>query len=84
LRRFSWVALKQGSGPSPRNLAVIVTLLCRAEQNQATGRRKFRPLRRPMIEAVAERKSQDEKPLRPVWWSYNQRSWPLIRGGRVA
>jgi hypothetical protein len=58
--------------------------MCRAEQNQATGRRKFRPLRRPMVEAMAERKSRDEKPLRPVWGSHNQRSWPLIRGGRVA
>ncbi len=31
--------------------------VCRAEQNQATGRRKFRPLRRPLAEALAEQKS---------------------------
>ena len=39
----------------------------RAEQNQATGRRKFRPLRRPMVEALARRKLRGEKPLRSLW-----------------
>jgi hypothetical protein len=41
--------------------------LYRAEQNQATRRRKFRPLRWPLADATAERKSREEKPLRPVW-----------------
>ena len=31
--------------------------VCRAEQNQATGRRNFRPLRRPLADAVAEQNS---------------------------
>ena len=31
--------------------------VCRAEQNQATGRRKFRPLRRSLAELLANRKS---------------------------
>src|SRR5215208_1923058 len=35
----------------------------RAEQNQATGRQKFRPLRRTMVEALARRKLRGEKPL---------------------
>src|SRR3954452_10487010 len=59
-------------------------LLCRAEQNQARGRWKFRPLRRPLAEALANQKSRDEKALRPIRSSQEQRSEPLIRGGRVA
>src|SRR5215207_5828530 len=56
----------------------------RAEQNQATGRRKFRPLRRPLDEALARRKSREEKPLRSLSLSQDQPLRPLIRSGRVA
>src|SRR5215203_2145197 len=58
--------------------------LFRAEQNQATRRRKFRPLRRPWVDALARRKLREEKPLRSLWLSQNQPLRPLIRGGRVA
>src|SRR5215211_1119454 len=40
--------------------------MCRAEQNQARGRRKLRPLRRPLAKALANRKSREEKALRPI------------------
>ena len=62
-----------GNGDGQRDMAAIIAdirrivAVFRAEQNQATGRRKFRPLRRPMDEALARRKLRGEKPLRSLW-----------------
>src|SRR5215213_5731772 len=78
LRSQSSFAPETTSAQRERN-EVPAEIVCRAEQNQATGRRKLRPLRRPLADAVAQRKSRDEKPLRPVCGSHNQRSSPLIR-----
>jgi len=41
-------------------------IVCRAEQHQATGRRKLRPLRRPLAEALANRTSREDKAWRPL------------------
>src|SRR4051794_16923547 len=62
----------------------FVQVVCRAKQNQATGQRKLRPLRRPLAEALANRKSREEKALRPIWSSQDQRLEPFLRGGRMA
>ena len=58
-----YLELLREAGPNVSKIAYLTPRLeegafvCRAEQNQATGRRKFRPLRRPLADAVAEQNS---------------------------
>src|SRR3982750_2445860 len=52
-------SLERGEGPLSKEQVQRYAMprrgipLCRAEQNQATGRRTFRPLERPLAEALA-------------------------------
>ena len=41
-------------------------------------------MRRPLAEALANRKSREEKALRPIWSSKISVEEPFLRGGRMA